>query len=333
MPCRTRRFPPLLLGLVALGAAPGDDQDNLRQLQSMPRERRAALAENLERFDKLSPAEQAAILQIDAGLARKDPVERARYRALLRRYHAWLNGLTEDQKAQLESAESVEAKLDLAVKIRRDQEEDGVATGPRLFGIRTGDFGVIGPHEMAHLLRIWKLLTPAKKVEIGRLTPRNRLFREVHSQGKSVGVTFQPFPAAELKKYDARLDASDAFKKQLGALARQVEPARKSADTPARPDAVPRWVDLRFAEFLYFEDHKPASVSQANLERFASSAPEWLREMIDPLSPDDARAYLTIVYRLLYPEPNEMPVDPRAPKATAPPSPKAVPNKSGGNAF
>ena len=149
----------------------------------------------------------------------------------------------------------------------------------------------------------------------------------------SVGVTFQPFPAAELKKYDARLDASDAFKKQLGALARQVEPARKSADTPAKPDAVPRWVDLRFAEFLYFEDHKPASVSQANLERFASSAPEWLREMIDPLSPDDARAYLTIVYRLLYPEPNEMPVDHRAPKATAPPSPKAVPNKSGGNAF
>ena len=333
MPRRTRRIFPLLLGLMALGAAPGDDLENLRQLQAMPRERRAALAENLERFDKLSPDEQAAIRRIDSGLVRKDPVERARYRAVLRRYHAWLNGLTDDQKAQLEAAGSDEAKLDLAVKLRRDQKEDGEAAGPRLFGIRTGDYGVVGPHEMAHLLRIWKLLTPAKKVELGRLTPRNRLFREVHAQGKSVGVTFLPFPAAEKEKYDARLDANDAFKKQLGPLARRAEPAKKAADAQARADTVPRWVDLRFAEFLYYEEHKPASVSQVNLEQFAASAPEWLREMIDPLSPDDARAYLTIVYRLLYPEPGEMPVDPRAAKAMASPSPKAVPKKPGGNTF
>ncbi len=34
--------------------------------------------------------------------------------------------------------------------------------------------------------------------------------------------------------------------------------------------------------------------------------------MLDPLSPDDARAYLTILYRLLYPEPGEMPVETKA---------------------
>ena len=64
----------------------------------MPRERRVALSENLERFDKLNPAEQAAIRKLDAEIARKDPVEQARYRSLLRRYHLWVNSLTDEEQ-------------------------------------------------------------------------------------------------------------------------------------------------------------------------------------------------------------------------------------------
>ncbi len=54
--------------------------------------------------------------------------------------------------------------------------------------------------------------------------------------------------------------------------------------------------------------------------------------MVDPLSPDDARAYLTILYRLLYPEPGEMPVEARPAKAPAeakPSTAKPGSNKSG----
>ena len=50
--------------------------------------------------------------------------------------------------------------------------------------------------------------------------------------------------------------------------------------------------------------------------------------MTDPLSPDDARQYLTILYRLLYPYPGEMPAESSPTKAAtsqpaAPPRPAA----------
>ncbi len=54
--------------------------------------------------------------------------------------------------------------------------------------------------------------------------------------------------------------------------------------------------------------------------------------MLDPLSADDARAYLTIVYRLIYPEPGEMPAEAKTAKPSTSPetsAPKPVPKKSG----
>jgi hypothetical protein len=326
-------FAPLLLGLAALGGSPasvGDESENLRQLQAMPRERRVALAENLERFDKLDSAEQAAIRKLDAEIARKDPVERARYRSLLRRYHLWVNGLTEEQKAQLKAAEGTESRFNLARKFRLKELEDA-SSGTKVFGIRTGDYGVIGPYEAAHMLRIWTLLTPAKKIEIERQQPRSRLFKEINLQQKSVRVPFQPFPNAEEKLYDARLESDETFKKQLGPFSKRVDAFPKKAEALPKGEVPPKRFELRFSEFLYFEDHKPRPVSQANLERFSVSCPGWFHEMLDPLSSDDARAYLTIVYRLLYPEPAEMPADAKTTKGSAsstPSTPKPGGNKS-----
>ncbi len=311
-----RFFAPLLLSLVALGGSPasvGDEAENLRQLQAMPRERRIALSANLERFDKLNPAEQAAIRKLDAEIARKDPTEQARYRSLLRRYHLWVIGLSEEQRTQLNAAEGTEEKFNLARKFRLQEKEGGSAV-PKVFGIRTGDFGVNGPYEIAHLLRIWKQLTPAQKLEIGRQKDRVALLKEIRSHQKTVGVAFQPFPIAEEKHYEALLDLDEAFKKQLGPYAKRAEPAKKNSDGTAKAEGNRRPYPLKYAEFRYFEEHKPKAVSQANLERFSASCPNWLHEMLDPLSPDDARAYLTILYRLLYPEPGEMPAEPKPSK-------------------
>jgi hypothetical protein len=326
-----RFFAPLLFGLAALGGSPasvGDESEILRQLQAMPRERRVALSENLARFDKLDPPEQAAIRKLDAEIARKDPAVQARYRSVLRRYHLWVNGLTEEEKAQLKAAESTEARFNLARKLRLKELEAG-ATGPKVFGIRTGDFGVNGPYEIAHLLRIWNRLTPQRKLEIGRNKDRLALLKEIKAEQKNQAIPFQPFPGAEEKKYEAQLDNNEAFKKQLGPYARRVE-AKKKAE--AKGEANHRPYELRFAEFLYFEEHKPKAVTQANLERFSASCPNWLHEMLDPLSPDDARAYLTILYRLLYPEPGEMPAEAKPAKSSTTPkpsSPKAGATKSG----
>jgi hypothetical protein len=328
MPRPPRFFAPLLLGLAALAASPaslGDEAENLRQLLAMPRERRIALSENLERFDKLDPAERAAIRKLEAQIARKNPVEQARYRSVLRRYHLWVNNLSDEEKAQLKATEGAEARFNLARKFRLKELEGG-ATGPRVFGIRTGDYGLIGPYEAAHLLKIWKLLTPARRLEIERQRERGVILREILGYQGSVGVAFQPFPAAEEKRLDAKLEADEVFKKQLGPiLARRPEANPKKAEAVAK-GAFLRPNQVRFAEFLYFEEpeHKPKAVSRRNIERFAASCPNWLREMIDPLSPDDARAYLTIVYRLLYPEPGEMPAEARPAKPSAESKPPAA---------
>ena len=335
----TSRFPllfaPLLLGLAALAASPADvsdEADNYRRLQAMPRERRVALAENLEQFDKLPPAEQAAIRKLDAEIAKKDVVEQARYRALLRRYHLWANGLTAEQKQALNEAGSTESRFNLARKFRL-KELGNAPASPRISGIRTGDYGLIGPYEAANLLRIWAKLLPPKKSEIARLQERGRLFAEIKAQQKPSSVPFQHFPVADERFYDARLEADEPFKKLLGQWARRIDAPPKKADAAlTKAELAQKRFEHPFAQFLYFEDHKPKPVSQKNLERFSESCPSWFHEMLDPLSADDSRAYLTIVYRLLYPEPAEMPGEPKPAKASTGPEaapPKVNPKKSG----
>jgi hypothetical protein len=319
----------LLIALAAIAASPGggsDEAENYRRLQAMPRERRVALAENLERFDKLPPDEQAAIRKLDSENARKDEVERARYRALLRRYHLWVNGLTKEQKQALSEAGSDEARFNLARKYRL-KELENAPSSPRVSGIRTGDYGLDGPHEVADLLRIWAKLSDAKKAEIGRRQERGRIFAEIRAQRKAVSVPFQFFPLMDEKFYDSRIEADPTFRKLLGLGAGRADAAAKKGEsTPTKTEIAQKKSEKKaehpFAEFLYFEDHKPKAVS--------ASCPAWFHAMLDPLSADDARAYLTIVYRLLYPEPTEMPAEPPKPAAgpaTAPPKPS--PKKSG----
>ena len=193
---RRRLAPALVLALGVLAVpAPGgaDEAENYQLLQAMPRERRLALAENLERFDKLDRAEQAAIRKLDAEIARKDPVEQAKYRALLRRYHLWVNGLTDEQKRELREAPTSEARFAIARKFRAKEAQTS-RSGPRLGGIRTGDFGLLGPYEAAHLLRVWNKLSPAKKAEIEKQHERGRLFAAIRAEAKAAGVRLRAVP-------------------------------------------------------------------------------------------------------------------------------------------
>jgi hypothetical protein len=327
----------LVLALVlALGslAAPtsvrADEAENYQLLQAMPRERRLALAENLERFDKLDRAEQAAIRNLDAEIARKDPVEQARYRALLRRYHLWVNGLTDDQKKELKEAPTAEARFAAARKFRAKDAQTS-HSGPRLAGIRTGDFGLLGPIEAAHLLKVWNKLTPAKKAEIEKQHERGRLFAAIRAETKAVGVRRDPFPTDHEADFISRIEGDPDLKKVLGPFARSADSAQKKNDAAQKKaESARRWFEHPFAEFLYFEENRPHAVSQKNLERFSAACPAWLHSMTDPLSADDARQYLTILYRRLYPPPNEMPADPKPTQgpASPPASPRPAAKKA-----
>jgi hypothetical protein len=187
-------------------------------------------------------------------------------------------------------------------------------------------------------LRIWNKLLPPQKAEIEKKQERGHILAEIRAQNKSAGVQFQPFSVAEEKHYDAELDANKAFKDQLGLpYTRRVDLApKKSAEAAhAKGEPVPKKFELRFTEFLYFEAHKPKPVSQKNLERFSDSCPAWLHSMLDSLSPDDARNYLTILYRQMYPEPSEMPADAKPATKAAPgatPSPARTNTKKSGPA-
>jgi hypothetical protein len=133
---------------------------------------------------------------------------------------------------------------------------------------------------------------------------------------KNYFVKAHPFPAADEKHYDAILDSNSDLKRDL----RLDNPQTRSS--------------YHFTEFLYFEnpDHKPKPVSQQNLEKFSNFCPAWFHAMTDPLSADDARNYLTIVYRQLFPD-SEITADwkPAKEKAAVSPAVPRPPAKRSGS--
>ena len=90
----------------------------------------------------------------------------------------------------------------------------------------------------------------------------------------------------------------------------------------------------------YFIENPPEKVELAKLFQFLSDLPKGISESFTYLPPEEARRRLTILYRLVYPAPGEMPPPgntsnpPGAPstKSTGkaePPSPQPAPGPSG----
>ncbi len=293
-----------LSGLVGFLTIPVDEADSHRELQAMPIERREVLAENLERFDKLGPVEQASIRKLDAELGRLDPGDRSRYRDILRRYHLWVNGLTEDQRDRLARAESPEARFALASQFRRDGRGSATAARPRVAGIRTGDCGMFGPYEMARALQGWNRMTPAERADLIK-SAGDRLVPGLRAHARTLKVPLARLPEADEAEFDALLTNDKDFSDLIvhrnirDFVPKNIEKATRAADALKK-------IEHPYAEFLYFDRHPPASVTPARFEKFAAGCPPWLLATLDPLSPDDARNYLTIIYRVLYPAPTEI---------------------------
>jgi len=304
----------ILVAMIAAGASGFDDEtENYERLRAMPRERRANLVDNLERFDRLGPGEQAALRKLDQAIARKDPVDRARYRSILRRYHLWVSGLSDDRKKKLEEATDPGERFSLARKFRLAEADDRAGKAARVSGIRTGDYGLEGPSEASFLLQIWNQLTPKKQAEIGKRGGAE-LRNQIRSQAKATGVHRDWSVFAEEGPLLKRLESDPDFKQLLGPMARRaIETPPKKAGSESktgeapekRADLILRRLEHPFTEFLYYEDHPVRPVDPKNLERFVAACPAWFLGSIDPLNPDDARNYLSIVYRRIYPHPAE----------------------------
>jgi hypothetical protein len=329
MPASPRPLARTLIALaLSCSVARGDDVEDYRRLEAMPLERRAALAENLERFDRLDDRDRAAVRRLDRELARLEPVNQERFRSVVRRYHLWTNGLSKEQREALMAAETPEARFALVRQIRqKEKEAASAAGGARISGLRIGDFGLIGPYEMAFILQVWNKLPDEKKRTVSALRG-GRLVAAIRAEANRMKVTYQPFPTEMDRKYEARIEADPTLKGLVGTPAKKPDAAKKAEEAPPKaPDKPARRVEHPYAEFLYFEDpeHRPRPVPPQHFARFVGSCPPWLLAMVEPLTPDDARAYLTALYRLLYPHPSEMPEKAPAPPASGPPRPAPKP--------
>ena len=65
-------------GVFVGAACLGDDLQNRQFLETLPRDRRASLAENLDRFDRLSGSEQNLIRRRDKTIDETDAGDQAR---------------------------------------------------------------------------------------------------------------------------------------------------------------------------------------------------------------------------------------------------------------
>lgn len=309
-----RRAALATLALLTLGSGvchPADDA-NWARLQSLSPARRQELAEKLREFEALDPAEQERIRTLDTKLAALPDAERADYQAVLRRYHIWLSGLSEAERAEINDAPPNQR---MAVVSRIKAEQSTKDPAPPLF-LLAADFGGFSPFDLANRMKVWLRLDTAQKAELNRLEEPLRS-RRLQELGRSLGVT----PVARISQ--AQED-------------RAFDRATRSAIFPLlkRPEELVKVGRLRqrLAESAHFSENPPEKVSLDNLFRFAEAMPIWMRALIDPMPPDEARRRVTVLYRLVFPAPAELPAATAPVKAppvgrpgTAPPTKPAIP--------
>lgn len=294
----------VLLAAVLLVAGPvsvnAEEESNWKRLESMPREQRVYLSERLEQFEALPSDNRTGIRALDAEIAKLDPLVQARYRAVLRRYHVWLSGLTDAQKTQLASVESLDAKLALVDKWRK--AERLANNRPKLLadlGVYPGDLGTIPPFEMANALKAWFQLDPKERARIEALTPGRPRIAELIRVGAVKGIKRTRFPLAEEEALVKRIEANESVKHVFPNYYRKMDESKAKRVGMNNPLHT-------LAESLYFIDHPPAPVALAHLVQFEADLPSWFRASLDPLPPEDARRRLAILYRQIYEPPAEI---------------------------
>src|SRR5207249_10847844 len=114
-------------------------------------------------------------------------------------------------------------------------------------------------------------------------------------------------------------------RKELDEGRRQLEPLPALKGPLSLKKIQARGGLIRRLEAIYFRTHEPEPVDPQRLGWFEEALPSWLDELIDPLPPEAARRRLTILYRLVFPPPEEMPAPRPEPTRPAPVAPSQEP--------
>ncbi len=302
------RFSPSLFSLALVSvlaftpSARADEQANWERLRSMPRDQRAALLDELKRFDALKPEEQKAIRALDEKMASLPAEDQVRYRSVLRRYHLWLQNLTDAQRSQLSTA-SPDARLKLVSEFRKKQSEAGSQEFSQTI-LQLADFGVLPPIETAHQIRIWQKCSPEERKKLEKLTNTAELKTQLNDLGKTYGLR-RAEPLLSKMDDDALYTRLEAYLQSKGVASFLVP--KGAEKTYKKREGVKDLRKRALVENYYFILNPPAPVSAENLWRFDASLPSWIRSSFDHLPSIETRRRLTILYRLLYPPGEEMP--------------------------
>jgi len=304
---RHRRLHRVVLSTLAFSAlALGAGDDEWERLRQIPREQRVYLDKKLREFDALDRGEQASIRALDEALAALPEGDRANQYAVMRRYYLWVQTLTEAQRNELNAA-PLSKRMRVVEKLRAEQRATNPST-PMLF--RIGDFGGASPYNLATRIKVWLRLSAAQKAEVSKL-PEDARPGRMNELAKSLKVT--PVTEPPLSDEQAKTILDRALKKTplLDALLKRGDDEKKKA---AR--------QRRLLESYYLLEHPPEKVKTENLLRFDAALPPWIRATFDALAADEARRSLSILYRLVFPAPEEM----EAPKSGAA-TPASTPTK------
>jgi hypothetical protein len=283
--------------IVSAGAAAAatSEEENANRLRSMPREERVALLEKLNEFEALGPTEKAAIRALNERITRLPAEEQANYWSVLRSYHHWVRGLSEEQRNEL-NAVPVNERMKLVTKLRAQERTTSRASHLPLV-VQVLDFASMTPVEMAHRIKAWLELTPEQRAEIEQVDSTAEQHKRLAELAQHVKMGSQVrITKSEEDEILAKIEASPQWKNSP-----LLNPLKKA--DPAKQEKVRR----RIATSYHFLEKPPAAVDSSHLMRFEAALPSWYRGQFDHLPPEEARRRLTILYRLIYPVPGEMP--------------------------
>jgi len=287
-----------------LVAAASELEVNWGRLRAMPPEERSRLLNNLRKFDlELSPEQQTAVRELDRRLSELPANERDHYFSVLRRYHAWLNGLPEIRQGELASKPTGE-RMALVRQVLRERPVPNGETSLILRVIEPGEFS---PFEVATAYKVWQALDANQRAQVER-----------KDQEKARRETL--FRIGEQKKHIPRETVPDDFDEErwIGLVQehwRQTRPifqmnemAKNKLEESARKrlEIFRREFLRRQAINLYVSRAAIHAVDADRLSRFVSSLPVWVQASFQSLPPDEARRRASFAYRLVFPYPEEL---------------------------
>jgi hypothetical protein len=290
-------------GLIAprVGQAADAEAENWNRLRSMPREQRVALSEKLKKFDALGPSEKSAVQSLSDRISQLPLAEQANYWSVLGRYHHWLQGLSEEQRNELKSVPPSE-RMRLVTKLRAQERATSSTRTVPLF-LQVIDFAAMSPIESAHRIKAWLDLTPEKRAEIEAMPVQVDQQKRLAELALHVKLgSSNRIAKTEEDALLAKVEANPLLKSWLG------NAEKKKADSTKAEKA-----KRRIVANYYFLEKPPPAVESSRLMRFEAALPPWYRGEFDHLPPEEARRRLTILYRLVYPYPGDMPEAQTAP--------------------